>query len=149
VAIIAAIALTCAVAGTKHQDPARQVMVRREDRVRLVKVPPNPRTSSNASVISLDFSCPGAVLFCISVAGIFINRKNVIVLLMAIELMLLCGEHELRRVLALPRQCRGPGVRVLHPDRGRGRVRHRPCHPGGAVPQPRTINVAEIDTLKG
>ena len=30
-----------------------------------------------------------ALLFCISVAGIFINRKNVIVLLMAIELMLL------------------------------------------------------------
>ncbi len=30
-----------------------------------------------------------AVLFSISVAGIFINRKNVIVLLMAIELMLL------------------------------------------------------------
>ena len=30
-----------------------------------------------------------AVLFCISVAGIFINRKNVIVLLMSIELMLL------------------------------------------------------------
>ena len=31
----------------------------------------------------------GAVLFCISVAGIFINRKNVIILLMSIELMLL------------------------------------------------------------
>jgi NADH-quinone oxidoreductase subunit K len=31
----------------------------------------------------------GAVLFCIAVAGLFINRKNVIVLLMAIELMLL------------------------------------------------------------
>ena len=31
----------------------------------------------------------GALLFSISVAGIFINRKNVIVLLMAIELMLL------------------------------------------------------------
>ena len=31
----------------------------------------------------------GAVLFCIAIAGIFINRKNVIVLLMAIELMLL------------------------------------------------------------
>ena len=30
-----------------------------------------------------------AVLFCISVAGIFINRKNVIILLMCIELMLL------------------------------------------------------------
>ena len=31
----------------------------------------------------------GAVLFCIAVAGIFIYRKNVIVLLMSIELMLL------------------------------------------------------------
>ncbi len=31
----------------------------------------------------------GAVLFCIAVAGIFINRKNVIVLLMCLELMLL------------------------------------------------------------
>ena len=31
----------------------------------------------------------GAILFCISVAGIFLNRKNVIVLLMSIELMLL------------------------------------------------------------
>ncbi len=31
----------------------------------------------------------GAVLFCISMAGIFINRKNLIILLMAIELMLL------------------------------------------------------------
>ena len=30
-----------------------------------------------------------ALLFCISVAGIFINRKNIIILLMAIELMLL------------------------------------------------------------
>jgi NADH-quinone oxidoreductase subunit K len=31
----------------------------------------------------------GAILFAISVAGIFLNRKNLIVLLMAIELMLL------------------------------------------------------------
>lgn len=31
----------------------------------------------------------GAVLFCISVLGIVINRRNVIILLMAIELMLL------------------------------------------------------------
>lgn len=30
-----------------------------------------------------------AVLFCIAVAGIFINRKNIITLLMCIELMLL------------------------------------------------------------
>ena len=31
----------------------------------------------------------GAFLFCVSVAGIIINRKNMIVLLMCIELMLL------------------------------------------------------------
>lgn len=35
------------------------------------------------------FLIVGAVLFSLSVAGIFINRKNVIVLLMCIELMLL------------------------------------------------------------
>lgn len=41
-------------------------------------------------MISLShFLVLGAILFCISVAGIFLNRKNVIVLLMAIELMLL------------------------------------------------------------
>ena len=36
-----------------------------------------------------DYLILGAVLFCLSVAGIFINRKNVIILLMSIELMLL------------------------------------------------------------
>jgi len=41
-------------------------------------------------VIALsDFLILGAVLFCISMAGIFLNRKNVIILLMSIELMLL------------------------------------------------------------
>ena len=38
----------------------------------------------------------GTALFCISVAGIFINRKNVIVLLMAIELMLLSVNVNIR-----------------------------------------------------
>jgi NADH-quinone oxidoreductase subunit K len=41
-------------------------------------------------VISLShYLVLGAVLFAISVVGIFLNRKNVIILLMAIELMLL------------------------------------------------------------
>lgn len=31
----------------------------------------------------------GAVLFCIAMAGFFLNRKNVIVLLMCVEMMLL------------------------------------------------------------
>ncbi|MBC8520253.1 MAG: NADH-quinone oxidoreductase subunit NuoK [Gammaproteobacteria bacterium] len=36
-----------------------------------------------------DFLILGALLFTLSMAGIFINRKNVLILLMAIELMLL------------------------------------------------------------
>lgn len=36
-----------------------------------------------------DFLILSAVLFCLSVAGIFLNRKNVLILLMCIELMLL------------------------------------------------------------
>ncbi|WP_372657790.1 NADH-quinone oxidoreductase subunit NuoK [Hydrogenophaga sp.] len=35
------------------------------------------------------FLSVGAILFALSVTGIFLNRKNIIVLLMAIELMLL------------------------------------------------------------
>lgn len=41
-------------------------------------------------MISLShFLILGAVVFCISIAGIFLNRKNIIIILMAIELMLL------------------------------------------------------------
>nr|VFK06096.1 MAG: NADH dehydrogenase subunit K [Candidatus Kentron sp. LPFa]VFK22631.1 MAG: NADH dehydrogenase subunit K [Candidatus Kentron sp. LPFa] len=36
-----------------------------------------------------DFLVLGAVMFCISMAGIFLNRKNILILLMCIELMLL------------------------------------------------------------
>jgi NADH-quinone oxidoreductase subunit K len=36
-----------------------------------------------------DYLVLGAILFAISIVGIFLNRKNVIILLMAIELMLL------------------------------------------------------------
>ncbi len=36
-----------------------------------------------------DYLILGAILFCISMAGIFINRKNIIIILMSIELMLL------------------------------------------------------------
>ena len=36
-----------------------------------------------------DYLVLSAIVFCLSVAGIFLNRKNVIILLMCIELMLL------------------------------------------------------------
>ena len=40
-------------------------------------------------LVLADFLILGAILFCLSVAGIFMNRKNIIILLMCIELMLL------------------------------------------------------------
>ncbi len=55
---------------------------------------PGPRVPGmNRGVVFLltlsHFLVLGAALFAISIVGIFLNRKNVIILLMAIELMLL------------------------------------------------------------
>ncbi len=36
-----------------------------------------------------DFLILGALMFCLSMGGIFLNRKNVLILLMSLELMLL------------------------------------------------------------
>ena len=90
-----------------------------------------------------------AVLFCISVAGIFINRKNVIVLLMCIELMLLAvninfvafsrflgdvsGQIFVFFILTVAAAEAAIGLAILVTL-----FRTR-----------RTINVAEVDTLKG
>ena len=54
------------------------------------KLPGSGLGGSGKTMLSLShFLILGAVLFAISVVGIFLNRKNVIILLMAIELMLL------------------------------------------------------------
>ena len=91
----------------------------------------------------------GAVLFCISVAGIIINRKNVIVLLMCIELMLLAvninfvafsrflgdaaGQVFVFFILTVAAAEAAIGLAILVTL-----FRNR-----------RTINVAELDSLKG
>lgn len=90
-----------------------------------------------------------ALLFCISVAGIFINRKNVIVLLMCIELMLLAvnmnfiafsrflgdasGQIFVFFILTVAAAEAAIGLAILVTL-----YRNR-----------RTINVAELDSLKG
>ena len=91
----------------------------------------------------------GAVLFCISVAGIFINRKNVIVLLMCIELMLLSVNINF---VAFSRQLADPSGQVfvffiLTVAAAEAAI-------GLAIVvtlfrNRRTINVAEIDMMKG
>ena len=52
----------------------------------------------------------GAVMFCISVAGIVLNRKNVIVLLMSIELLLLAVNINF---VAFSRQLGDPSGQVM------------------------------------
>jgi NADH-quinone oxidoreductase subunit K len=47
------------------------------------------RPKEDIMITLTDYLVLSAILFAISVAGIFLNRKNIIVLLMAIELMLL------------------------------------------------------------
>ena len=71
-----------------------------------------------------------------SVIGIFLNRKNLIVLLMAIELMLLAVNLNFVAFSHYLGDMAGPGVRVLHPHRRRRRIGDRPGDPGRAVPRP-------------
>jgi NADH-quinone oxidoreductase subunit K len=91
----------------------------------------------------------GAVLFSLSIAGIIINRKNVIVLLMCIELMLLAvnvnfiafsrfmgevsGQVFVFFILTVAAAEAAIGLAILVTL-----FRNR-----------RTINVAELDSLKG
>ena len=95
------------------------------------------------------FLALGAVLFCIAVAGIFINRKNVIVLLMCIELMLLSvninfvafsrflgdvsGQIFVFFILTVAAAEAAIGLAILVT----------------LFRNKRTINVAELDSLKG
>jgi NADH-quinone oxidoreductase subunit K len=91
----------------------------------------------------------GAILFSLSVAGIFINRKNIIILLMCIELMLLAvnmnfvafsrylgnldGQVFVFFILTVAAAEAGIGLAILVVL-----FRNR-----------NTINVAELDDLKG
>lgn len=96
-----------------------------------------------------DYLVLAALLFCLSVAGIFLNRKNVIILLMSIELMLLSvnfnfiafsrflddivGQVFVFFILTVAAAEAAIGLAILVVlFRNRG-----------------TINVADLDTLKG
>ena len=96
-----------------------------------------------------DFLILSAILFSISVAGIFLNRKNVIIILMSIELMLLAvntnfiafsyylgdiaGQVFVFFILTVAAAEAAIGLAILV-------VLFR---------NKRTINVEELDTLKG
>jgi len=84
------------------------------------------------------------------VIGIFLNRKNLIVLLMAIELMLLAVNTELRGLLALPG--RHGTVRFSCSSSSPWRPPSRPSAWRSwcvLFRNTSSINVDELDTLKG
>ncbi len=133
VAIVAAITLTHArPSGPEGRRTSRkQVAVRREG--------PRPHRQDGRGGAGNDPAVPrpAAVRHPVQpgVAGIFINRKNVILLLMCIELMLLAVNFNFIAFSQYLGDLSGPGVRVLHPDGRRRRVRDRPRDPGRAVPR--------------
>ena len=91
----------------------------------------------------------GAVLFCISLAGIFLNRKNVIVLLMSIELMLLAVNINF---IAFSRQFGDPAGQIFVFFILTGAAAEAAIGLAILVTlfrSRRTINVAEVNTLKG
>jgi len=89
-----------------------------------------------------------AILFAISIVGIFLNRKNLIVLLMAIELMLLAVNINF---VAFSHYLNDLSVSSssFHPRGGCCRIGHRSRHSGGAVPHLSSIDVEDLDSLKG
>ncbi len=75
----------------------------------------------------------GAILFALSVTGIFLNRKNIIVILMAIELMLLAVNMNFVAFSHYLNDIQGQVFVFLYLDGGSGRVGHWPGHIGAAL----------------
>ncbi len=86
------------------------------------------------------------ILFAIAVAGVFLNRKNVIVLLMCIELMLLAVNFNFVAFSRYLGDIGGPDIRVLHIDRGGGRIGHRPRDSGRGVSRTAQHSKSKIST---
>ena len=78
-----------------------------------------------------------AILFTIGVFGIFLNRKNIIIILMSIELILLAVNINLVAFSTHLGDIVGQIYRADRADGGRGRSRHRARHPCRLLPQPR------------
>ena len=88
VAMVAAIGLTFrGPSNQKSQKPAEQIRITKQDRLTCAQ---NAISQRRSIMIGLShYLTLAAILFSIGVAGIYINRKNVIILLMCIELILL------------------------------------------------------------
>ena len=80
-----------------------------------------------------------AILFTIGVVGIFLNRKNIIIILMSIRPILLATVNlNFVAFSAYPgRSGKGKVFALFVLTVAAAGSRHQPCHPGGLFPQPR------------
>ena len=90
-----------------------------------------------------------AILFTLGIFGIFLNRKNVIVILMSIELMLLAVNINLVAFSSFMGDLVGPGVRAVRADGGGGRGGHRARHRRRLFRNRGSIAVEDINMMKG
>ena len=136
VAMIGAIVLTHrARGGVRRQNITQQNMRRPQDATRNDQSASRP---GSRAVIGLEhYLVVSAILFVMGVLGIFINRKNVIIILMAIELILLAVNLNLVAFSAYPARSGRPDLRDVRADRRGGRGGDRACHPRHLFPWPR------------
>ena len=99
-----------------------------------------PRKASEETrmVIGLShYLTVAAILFTLGVFGIFLNRKNVIVILMSIELILLAVNINFVAFSTHLNDIVGQVFALLDPHRRGRRGGDRPCHSRRLLPQPR------------
>ena len=137
VAMIGAIVLTLRhKPNVKRQNIAEQVARTQDDRDR-GRQGPVGAGASDMTIGLGHYLTVAAILFTLGIFGIFLNRKNVIIILMSIELILLAVNINLVAFSTHLGDLVGPGVRAVRADRRGRRGRHRPCHPRRLLPQPR------------
>ena len=78
-----------------------------------------------------------AIVFTIGIAGIILNHKNIIIILMSVELILLSVNINLIAFSTYSGDLTGQAFRSFYSDRRRGGGCDRPCDPGGLLPQSR------------
>ena len=90
-----------------------------------------------------------AILFTLGVAGIVLNRKNVIIILMSVELILLSVNLNFVAFSTALRRSHGTGLRPVRADRRGGGSGDRARHSGHLLPQPRHDRGGRHQQLKG
>ena len=136
VAMVGAIVLTLRhKAGVKRQSIAEQVARTPATAIEIRKVEPGKGPLMTVGLSH--YLTVAAILFTIGIFGIFINRKNVIVILMSVELILLAVNINLVAFSAFLGDLVGQVFALLVLTVAAAEAVDRPRHPRRLLPQPR------------